>query len=210
MALTLSRRILRFNFDPLWFGHPSRLTEFGPATAVVASAAHNYLDVSSQALKSLGLYGRWCFNFDWTPGRLALLSSAEIDWVLPQLAVLALPEFRTLVVRRDERDWIRSLPAASFDGAAGVGDVFRDQGEFRPSPGLAKDVKTGLRRYGAALWLGLGRGLGETGIARMRLMLDPTLELPSVMLDESQARLLYHGFASCIGPEIEGEWSWLR
>ena len=209
MALTLSRRILRFNFDPLWFGHPSRLADFG-VVGLASADLPLRMDAANQALRSLGLSGRWCFNFDWMPGRLALLSSAEADWVLPQLAVLALPEFRTLVVRREERDWIRSLPAAEFDGAAGVGDVFREQGEFRPSPGLVRDVRTGLRRYGAALWLALGRGLGDAGMARMKLMLDPTLEAPSVSLDETQSRLLYHGFASCIGPQIEGEWSWLR
>lgn len=209
MALTLPRRILRFNFDPLWFVHPARLAEVGAAGAVGAGIFPN-VEASAAALRSLALSGRWCFNFDWGPSRLTLLSSAELDWVLSQLALLALPEFRTLIIRRDERDWMRSLPAAAYDGAAGVGDVFRDHGEFRPASGLVKDVRLALRRHGAALWLALGRSLGDAGLARMNLMLDPTLEVPQVALSETQARLLHHAFVSSVDSQQGGGWSWLR
>ena len=208
MALTLAQRILRFNFDPTWFVHPARFSGLGDS-ARVASAPSN-LEAASAALQSFGLSGRWCFDFDYAPGRLCLLSSAEVDWVLSQLALLALPEFRTLVVRREDRDWVRSLPAAGYEGAAGVGDVFREQGEFKPVSGSVRDVRGTMRRHGAALWLALGRGLHEPGVARMRLMLEPALEVPNVSLAEGHAGLLHHGFLASVGASSGGEWAWLR
>ncbi|MEY3202712.1 MAG: hypothetical protein RIR70_2262 [Pseudomonadota bacterium] len=209
MALTLSQRILRFNFDPTWFAHPARLASFGESSEWGSDSLPN-LGTASTALRDFGLTGRWCFNFDWAPSRLSLLSSHELDGVLAQLALLALPEFRTLVVRREDREWIRAMPAASYEGAAGVGDVFREHGEFKPASGVLRDVRLAMRRHGAALWLALGRELGDAGLARMRLMLEPALEVPTISLPETHCSLLHHGFVSSVNPQHHGEWSWLR
>ena len=209
MALSLPHRLLRFNFDPLWFVHSARLTEMGYARVADSNEAPD-IEAANSALQATGLSGRWCFDFNWAPSRLALLSASELDWSLSQLALLALPEFRTLAVRREERDWIRSLVGAMHEGAASVGDVFRENGEFKPAPGLAQDLRMGLKRYGAAIWLAVGRPLGDAGTARMRLMLHPALDVPAAILSESQARLLYQTFIDCVDSQPGGGWSWLR
>lgn len=210
MALSIARRILHFNFDPAWFVHPVRLVAAGGtgARSGQPSSSGQDLAAASNLLRSFQLSGHWCFDFRKPASRLILLAPPELDWVLPQLALLALPEFRNLVVRRDDREWIRTLPAAANDSAAGVGDVFREQGEFRPASGV-KDMRVALRRYGAALWFAAGQGLGEAGLARMRLMLDPTLEVPQVSIGDAQANMLHFALASVLDSR-QGDWAWLR
>lgn len=209
MVTTLSRRILRFNFDPTWFAHPSRLaqedlgfTRHDPDAVDVREA--------STALRAFGLSGRWCFDFDWVPSRLALIASSEVDWVLSQLGILAFPELRHLVVRREDRDWIRALPGSNHSGAASVGDGLRQSGDFRPATGSVKDVRHELKRHGAALWMACARNLGDAGSMRLRLMLDPSLDVPHFNLADAQARVLFNGFMSCMDAEQQEAWSWLR